>query len=231
MRERVGLAGDLFSIAQGVGLLLGALAVLVGWAQELQWPVTLALAMAAFGLGLIVTGVIMSRSRRRDVRSLEQRMVLAGRALRGERSSNESDPHAQRLEGSLDRQLDALRRFRQGYEEVREADSQPRWSPYDFLRDQHREAVRLLNLPWKTTEGSIADLSTSLGRLSGVTEATLRSHGLDREADDIEPLGPPRHLPSGGYDQSSLLSHQLSVLRELTERIAALRDRQPRAAQ
>lgn len=142
-----------------------------------------------------------------------------------------NDPWTSGLANTLAAQRDVLR---QHYAELEKITGTPRpgtaaraeWNGYAFLRDQHREGVRLLNLPWKTTDSSIADLSTSLGRLSGTTEATLRAHGMDRQADSLEPLGPPRYLPNG-YDTSSLLGHRLSVLRELTERIAALRDEQP----
>lgn len=105
------------------------------------------------------------------------------------------------------------------------AQPEPEWSVYNFLRDRHRDAVRIINESRGTTDGAIADLSAALGRLSGETVATLKLKGHDAIADDLEPLGPPRHLASGGYDRTSALNHQYSVLREFTARLAEHRDK------
>jgi hypothetical protein len=62
------LIGELGSIAQGVALIFGALALVIGYAQALPWPVTLALMMAAVGIGLIAGGAIINRTTRPSVR-------------------------------------------------------------------------------------------------------------------------------------------------------------------
>lgn len=62
MRQRLGLWGDVFSIAQGVGFIFGSLVVIVGWVQEFPWPLTVALAMFAGGIGMVVVGMIRELS-------------------------------------------------------------------------------------------------------------------------------------------------------------------------
>lgn len=60
LRGVLGVLGDVFSVATGLGAVLAALGVVIGFTSQLPWPLTVALAIALFGLGLIVVSAIRS---------------------------------------------------------------------------------------------------------------------------------------------------------------------------
>ena len=65
MRARLGLWADLIQIGQGVGFVFGAVGVATGYLLAFPVPLIVALAVGLFGIGIVITFLILELGRRR----------------------------------------------------------------------------------------------------------------------------------------------------------------------